>query len=190
MIEMKNKDTKGDYLYLQNKKKMEIIKTVLFFAISAALYIAGYVTTGSNKNYLTIVAVLGCLPASKSAVSMIMNLRAKGCSEKVYKAVSQKVGEKTGAYNLYFTSYDKNYDMSHVFVKGMTIIAFTENGKLSESGFEEHIKTVLNRDAIKGVNVKVYKDLEKYLARIEQMQNLENEKSREDDIMKTLYAVS
>ena len=187
---MKNKYTKGDYLYLSNKKKMEIVKTILFFGVSAALYIAGYVTTGSNKNYLTIAAVLGCLPASKSMVSMIMYMKAKGCSEKAYNVISERIGEQVGDYNLYFTSYDKNYDMSHVFVKGMTMIAFTENDKCSEAGFEEHIKTVLNRDAIKGVNVKVYKDLEKYLVRIEQMQNLENEKNKEEDIRKTLYAVS
>ena len=187
---MKNKYTKGDYLYLQNKKKVEIIKTIVFFSISAALYLAGYITTGSNKNYLTIVAVLGFLPASKSAVSMIMNLKVKGCSEMAYKTISEKAGENAGAYNLYFTSYDKNYDTGHVFVKGMTIIAFTENAKLEETGFEEHIKTILNRVAIKGVNVKLYKDLEKYVSRMEQMQNLENEKSREEDIMKNLYAVS
>lgn len=187
---MKNKYTKGEYLYLQNKKRMETMKTVVFFGISALLYLAGYISTGSNKNYLTIVAVLGCLPASKSAVSMIMNLKVKGCSEQAYKAISSRIGEKAGAYNLYFTSYDKNYDTSHVFVKGMTIITFTENEKFTEAGFEEHIKTVLNRDAIKGVNVKSYRDIDKYIARMEQMQNLENEKSREEDIMKTLYAVS
>lgn len=187
---MKNKYSKGDYLYLQNRKRMETIKTIVFFGISAALYLAGYITTGSNKNYLTIVAVLGCLPASKSAVSMIMNLKVKPCSEHVYKAISGKIGENAGAYNLYFTSYDKNYDMSHIFVKGMTVIGFTENSKISESGFEEHIKTMLNKDAIRGVNVKLYKDLDKYLTRMEQMQSLENEKSREEDIMKTLYAVS
>ena len=187
---MKNKYTKGDYLYLSNKKKMEIVKTILFFGVSAALYIAGYVTTGSNKNYLTIAAVLGCLPASKSMVSMIMYMKAKGCSEKAYNVISERIGEQVGDYNLYFTSYDKNYDMSHVFVKGMTIIGFTENEKILESGFEEHIKTMLNKDAIRGVNVKLYKDLDKYLTRMEQMQSLENEKSRENDIMKTLYAVS
>ena len=187
---MKNKYTKGDYGYLQHKKKIETIKTIVFFGISALLYLAGYISTGSNKNYLTIVAVLGCLPASKSAVSMIMNLKVKMCSQSVYKSISKKIGEKAGAYNLYFTSYDKNYDISHVFVKGMTVIALTENDKILEADFEEHIKTVLNRDAIKGVNVKLYKDLNKYLTRIEQMMNLENEKSREQDIMKTLYAVS
>lgn len=187
---MKNKMKKGDYLYIQNKKKMEIIKTIVFFGISAILYLAGYITTGSNKNYLTIVAVLGCLPASKSAVSMIMNLKVKPCSEKAYKAISEKIGDNAGAYNLYFTSYDKNYDMAHVYAKGMTVISFTENAKILESDYEEHIKASLNKDAIKGVNVKLYKDLDKYLTRMEQMQNLENEKSREMDIMKTLYAVS
>ena len=169
---------------------MEIVKTILFFGISVALYLAGYIATGSNKNYLTIVAILGCLPASKSAVSMIMYLRANGCSEKSYKVILDKFGDNIGAYNLYFTSYDKNYDTGHVFTKGMTVIAFTENDKFSENGFEEHIKTVLNRDGIKGINVKVYKELDKYITRIEQMQNLENEKSREVDIMKTLSAVS
>ena len=187
---MKHKYTKGEYLYLQNKKKTEILKTVVFFGISAALYVSGYITTGSNKNYLTIVAILGCLPASKSAVSMIMNLKIKGCSEKVYHAISKKVGKGEGAFNLYFTSYDKNYDMSHVYAKGMTVIGFTENSKIAENDFEEHIKMILNKDAIKGVNVKLYKDLDKYLNRVEQMQSLENEKSREKDIMKNLYAVS
>ena len=176
---------KGQYLYLENRKKIEIFKTILFFGISAALYLAGYITTGSNKNYLTIVAVLGCLPASKSAVSMIMNLKVKTCSQKAYDAIGDK-----GAYNLYFTSYDKNFDVSHIFVKGMTIIGYVENPKVQEVDFEEHIKTVLNRDAITGVNVKLFKDLSKYTTRMEQMENLENEKSREKDIMKTLFAVS
>lgn len=185
---MKNKYVKGDYLYLQSRKKREIIKTVAFFGISLALYLMGYISSGSNKNYLTIVAVLGFLPASKSAVSMIMNLKVKGCSEAVYEKISNKTRE--GAYNLYFTSYDKNFDLSHVFVKGMTIIGFTENDKLVPGEFEEHIKTILGRDGITGVNIKLYKELDKYLTRIEQIQKLENEKSREKDIMKTLFSVS
>ena len=54
---MKNKCTKGEFLYFQKKKNMEIIKTLLLFGISAALYVAGIIATGSNKNYLTIVAI-------------------------------------------------------------------------------------------------------------------------------------
>lgn len=187
---MKNKHTKGEFLYLSSRKKTETLKTILFFGISAAIFIMGYLSTKTKANYLTIVAVLGCLPASKSAVSMIMNLKIKGCSESIHKIITDKFGTKTGVYNLYFTSYSKNYDIAHLFVKGMTVIGFTEDKKINENEFEEHIKNVLNFDSIKGVNIKLYKNVDKYLERIEQMQNLENEKSREKDILKTLFSVS
>ena len=64
--------TKGCYGYLTRQKKKEIIKTVLFFALSLSVFAIGYATTGTKKNLLTIVAMLGFLPASKSMVSMIM----------------------------------------------------------------------------------------------------------------------
>ena len=50
---------KGAFGYLNNRKKYTALRTVLFFSISAALYISGIIRTGSNKNLLTIVAVLG-----------------------------------------------------------------------------------------------------------------------------------
>ncbi len=77
---MKYITPKGAYGYITNRKKFTALRTALYFAISLSLYVAGYVTTGSNKNLLTIVAVLGCLPSCKSAVNMIIFLRAKGCS--------------------------------------------------------------------------------------------------------------
>ena len=54
--------------------------TIGMFAISLAIFIMGYISTKTNANYLTVVAVLGCLPASKCAVSLIMFLKAKECS--------------------------------------------------------------------------------------------------------------
>ena len=68
------KAKKGEYSYLSWRKKQEILKTTVLFGISAAIFVMGYFSTGSKNNLLTVVAVLGCLPASKSAVSMIMNL--------------------------------------------------------------------------------------------------------------------
>lgn len=188
---MKRKAAKGEFFYLQQKKKQEIFKTILFFGISAAIFIMGYISTGGDKaNLLTVVAVLGCLPASKSAVSMIMHLRAKGCSYDTFALILREFGNDFGSYNLYFTSYDKNYDISHLLIKGLTVVALTENLKTEEAGFEEHIKTILKQDGITGYNVKLYKDPQKYVNRIEQMLALENEKGREDDVIKTLYSVS
>ena len=61
---------KGTFGYLDTQKVYEIIRTVLFYSISIAIFVTGYVTTGTKKNLLTIVAVLGVLPASKSLVSV------------------------------------------------------------------------------------------------------------------------
>lgn len=79
---------KGQYGYIKSQRKMEIIKTVSLFLLSLAIYLCGYWTTGTNKNLLTVVAILGCLPASKCAVNMIMFIRAKGCSEELYQKIN------------------------------------------------------------------------------------------------------
>ena len=39
-------------------------------------------------------------------------------------------------------------------------------------------------------NVKLYKDLNKYITRLEQLIVLENEKAREEDVLSILFSVS
>ena len=79
---------KGEYGYIAYQRKVVIIRTVIFFAVSIAIFIAGYVTTGTRRNLFTIVAVLGTLPACKSLVNLIMFTKAKGCSEKAHKEIA------------------------------------------------------------------------------------------------------
>ena len=75
---------KGSYEYLKARKRRTIFWTLLLFAVSASLFIAGVVTTGTKKNLLTIVAVLGVLPAARSFVTSFMYYKAKGCSADWY----------------------------------------------------------------------------------------------------------
>lgn len=56
---------KGKPGYLNYKKKAEILRTVIYFAIVAAIFLLGYTQTHTRLNLMTVVAVLGCLPASK-----------------------------------------------------------------------------------------------------------------------------
>lgn len=69
---------KGSRDYIRTQRVYEILRTALYFGISLSLFAAGYIATKSKLNLLTVAAVLGCLPASKSAVSMIMFLRYRG----------------------------------------------------------------------------------------------------------------
>ena len=65
---------RGTRGYLRTQKIYEILRTVLYFAISLSLFIAGWVSTGSRENLLTIVAVLGCLPACTTHHPLYINL--------------------------------------------------------------------------------------------------------------------
>ena len=68
------KITKGMPGYIKDQKKKRILITILLFGISIAVFLTGYLTTHTRNNLLTIVAILGCLPAARSAVGMIMLL--------------------------------------------------------------------------------------------------------------------
>ena len=70
---------KGDAGYLRRRKRLLILEAVVSFGLVAALIIAGYVTTKTKLNLLTVVAVLGCLPASRILVNLII-LTADKCA--------------------------------------------------------------------------------------------------------------
>ena len=66
------KQRKGEPGYISRHKRAVIIKASLEFAIVVALLLLGWFQTKSRLNVLTIVAVVGCLPASKALVEVIM----------------------------------------------------------------------------------------------------------------------
>lgn len=182
-------DARGRENYLDTQKKYEIIRTALYFGISAALFIAGYLQTGSRINLLTVAAVLGCLPASKSLVSTIMFLRFKSCgaeSAKEIKAHSQGLGV---LFDCVFTSYKKNFRVSHLAVRGNTVCGFSEDAGFQENDFYQHIGNLLKLDGHKEATVKIFTSLSKYTERLEQMKGLEEEESRTNAILGTLKSV-
>lgn len=164
---MKNKPIKGTYGYLEKQKKRVLIRTILFFAISLAVYLIGYFSTGSNQNYMTIVAVLGCLPASKSAVNTVMYYRYKGCSSQDHKKIEEHTGNLLNLYDMVFTSYEKNFEIHHVALKDTSLIGYTGNNKCDISACEKHLRSLLSQNSLK-LNVKIFNDLPKYLNRLDQ----------------------
>uniref|UniRef100_UPI0040565E76 hypothetical protein n=1 Tax=Acetatifactor sp. TaxID=1872090 RepID=UPI0040565E76 len=185
-----NDKYKGTRDYLKTQKKYEILRTVIYFGISLSLFMAGYIATGDRINLLTIVAILGCLPASKSAVEMIMFLRAKGCSGEIADEIVIHQGDLSGVFDLFFTSYDKNYQIAHMVVKGNTVCGYSQDEKFEEQAFYKHIGDILKADNYRETSVKVFKDLKKYTERMEQLQELETDESNTEGIIHTLKSVS
>ncbi len=187
---MKNKIQKGSFGYLAYKKKFSTIMTIGMFALSLAIFLMGYITTKSNANLLTVVAVLGCLPASKSAVSMIMYLKAKGASTEDKSTIEDVIGTLDGYYDLYFTGYQKNFPTNHLVVTKNSIIAYSSDSKITEKDFNEHMKDILNKERIHDITVKLFTDRDKYCNRLTELNSLESDTTARKDIVNILFQVS
>jgi len=181
---------KGTRDYLNSQKKYEIMRTVLYFLISLLLFIAGWITTKSRLNLLTIVAILGCLPASKSAVGMIMYLRCNSCLHESAEKIDAHIGSLCGLYDLYFTSYQTNYRVDHLVVKGNTICGFTQDLSFEEQKFTTHITDILKAENLSGVSVKIFTSLDKYLERLDQLNLLQTEEKNTIPILNTIKNVT
>lgn len=182
---------KGCFGYIRNRKAVTVLRTLLFFAVSIGLYVMGYVTTGSSKNILTVVAILGCLPACKSMVNFILFLRADGCSDELHGKLCGYDDKLTVFYDMYFTSYQKNFSISHMVLKGNVLCGITENLKCDCNAADEHLEQMLKQEGINSMTVKIFSQSDKYIDRLSQLTDLKTDdhKNRKD-IINLLYSIS
>ncbi|MDE5717486.1 MAG: hypothetical protein K2I53_07715 [Lachnospiraceae bacterium] len=183
---------KGAFGYLENRKKYTALRTLIYFLISGGLYAMGILTTGSNKNLLTIVAILGCLPACKSAVNFILFMRAKGCSSALHEKLSSyDDSAMTVFYDMYFTSYQKNYPLSHMALKGGMLCGITEHSSCSCREAEKHLEQMLVQEGIKNVTVNIFSQEDKYIDRLGRLSDVQTEEHQNrEGIINLLYSIS
>ncbi|MDD2972969.1 MAG: hypothetical protein PHE02_12665 [Lachnospiraceae bacterium] len=186
----RHKIKKGTFGYLPYQKKKNIIQTILLFVLALLIYITGYISTGTRANLLTIVAMLGMLPASKSAVEMILFLRQKNCSREINDQIRTHEGDFPMAYELVLTSYDRNFPISSIAVQANTVCGYTENEHCDVAAAEKHISDILKQNGYKPA-VKLFKELEKYNNRLDALKDLESDSADKDaEIMEVIKAIS
>ena len=183
----------GMYGYISGHRKRVIVRTIIYFVLALGLYFLGLYISHTKKNYLTILAVLALLPACKSFVNMVMFIRAKGCSQDAYEKIRDHTGELINFYDMYFTTEQTSYPICHLTLSGNTIIGYTEYEKCNCNDCEKHLKTMLGKDGYKDLTVKIFTDLSKYTARVDQLNAAYDgsEHSRtENGISTTLLSIS
>ena len=172
------KNKKGTFGYIAHQRKVEIVKTIFMLALSFGCYNLGVYSTGSNRNLLTLVAVLGCLPMAKFCVNAIMFSKAKGCSQELHDKLESR-GITPDFYDLYFTAFKKNYQASALTYKKKNLIAISEDEKIDIAEAEEHLKTVLTNAGVSNATVKIFKDADKFIDRLSELNELEEETNTE-----------
>lgn len=186
---------KGDAGYIRAKKKRAIVKTILEFGIVAALLILGIVETGDRMNWLTIVAILGCLPASKALVEYIMILPHKSIALEKAEEIATKTSHLTTGYDFVFTSEKIIMPVESVAISDNTIVGYTEKAKLDTNVVSKHIKQYLNANQYTKVSVKIFDNYTAFVARAEEMNRLastesNDTKKKEEAIRRVLSNIS
>lgn len=185
---------KGQFGYIKYRRTFHLILAFIMYAMAVVLYVAGIKATGDNKNVLTIAAILGCLPASQSFVTAILGFRAKCCDKNMFEEIEKRVEDNmVSAYDLYFTTYDKNYPVSHIVMKNNCLCGLMEQSKHSTNDLERYLEETFIKNGIKGVSIKMFEKnmSEKYFKRINELNKLEYEKSvMEDEVKKLLFDIT
>ena len=180
------KKQKGEQGYLAYRRKQELIKTLLLFALSFGVFFLGLYSTKTTKNLLTIVAVLGMLPACQSAVSVILYLRAQGTSEETFQALREAVAKQgiPCLYDLYFTSYEKNYPAACALYKNGSLFLLS-----GEKALSDHVKKYLGAEGLRDITVNVSENAEEFSKRIS-FGSLPEENEKRDKVYALLKAIS
>ncbi len=168
---------KGEFGYIEYRKKVAIIRTAICLAIVAGVFICGLVIYGSQKNAFSIIAALLCLPTGWSAVNLIMFLRGKGCSQEDHRRIEETCGGLLIHYDHIITSYDKNFNVAASTVLDKNICCYSSDRSYDTTDLEKHIKKMMAQNGYSSYSIKVFDNLDSFLDRLSQLEKLRNDKN-------------
>lgn len=186
---------KGMPGYLNYKKKAEIFRTVIYFGIVILIFLLGYSQTHTRLNMLTVVAVLGCLPASKALVGVISRFPYPSVEEKLAKEVNHVTTHLTVGYDMIITSREKIMPVDCIVISGCTVVGYTHHSKVDVNEASRYIRSILIENQFSGAHVKILNQYKAFLARAEGMDNIavvekEDTKDIEARILHTILNIS
>lgn len=196
---------KGNYGYISYEKKRRLLVTLILFVIPLAILISGIIYHGTKENILTIVAIVGCLPACKSTVGLIMIMMQKPMKKEVYTQAEKAKGDLTGGYELVVTGYEHTIPVNAFIVCGTELVCYTPDEKADTAYLEKHISKIMAANAVHDIHVKVMKSLKQYLQRVDGIRKSQDQyhegiewagddrypdMSRDEFIYHTLLAIS
>ena len=166
------KVAKGDAGYIRARKRKILLKMILEFAIVIALLVLGIVETGSRQNLLTVVSVLGCLPASKALDEFIMVFPHRSITEEKAAEIDLNANLLTRAYDMVFTSEKMIMPVEAIVISGNTICGYSSRAKVDMNVIAKHLKQYLHANKFDKVSVKIFDNYTAFATRAEGMNNI------------------
>lgn len=186
---------KGNAGYIRKQKRFLIFKTILQFGVVAALFVLGLVQTKTRLNLLTVVAVLGCLPAAKTLVQLIVIIPYKSISQEKHADLEQKAPGLTKSYDMVVTDSKHFMPIESLVILDNTVCGYTSHSKIDVNVANKHIKEILVQNQYDKVSVKIFNDYTAFITRAEGMQNMAavsrpDTKKKEEGIKRVICQIS
>ena len=163
---------KGCFGYIESARKAAFFRTAVVFLLCAGTFLAGRLLTGTNRNALSIVAAVLCLPFGVFAVNYIMFLRAKPCSREAYDLIEAARGLLYVLYDLTLTSRDVDFYVASAVAFDKQILAFTEDNKTDESLFKAHVREQMALSGYRELTITLFRDTDSYCEHLRTLDDL------------------
>ena len=126
----KMKIQKGEFGYFAAEKKRLLGLTSVLFAVPLFIFFSAWIYNGSRLTVWTVVAVVGCLPACRYLVNLIMVFLRRSMDEELYKKIRSHQGSLCMAYEMYMTFYEKSAYIDAFAICGNTVVGYSSDPKI------------------------------------------------------------
>lgn len=175
---------KGEYGYLNYKKKQSALFMTAGFIIVAILFFIGYFATKTKNNIMTVFAILTVLPVSKFAVSFFSLLPYHSEKKEDYEEIKVMAKEMIVLTDLIFTTDQKflPFPITFVVVHNGSACGYTNSQRYDIEYLEKFLTNNLQANGVK-TNIKIFKDKKQFFNRIKNLSEItRDEKQIQKDI--------
>lgn len=165
---MKMKIKKGEFGYFRAATRRQACITLILFAVPLFIFFSAWIYFKSRMTVWTVVGTVGCIPACKFAVNLIMFLMRKPMKKDLYDEIRSHAGDLVMSYEMYMTFYEKSGYLDAFAVCGNQVVGYTSDSKVDTAYLEEEAQKVVRKNGYK-VTVKILKDLRPFLERLDGM---------------------
>ena len=170
---------KGQFGYIAAEKKRKLIITAILFAVPLLIFFTAFLYFKTRLTIWTVVAVVGCLPACKMMVNLIMLFRSPSMEKSVYEQIQEYCGDLVMSYEMYMTFYEKSAFIDAFAICGNLVVGYSSDPKIDAAFMENEAQKILKGNGYRAT-VKIFKDLKPFLERLDSMN--EHRESLEEGI--------
>lgn len=183
---------KGQLGYYKRKKTILGIACLIGFILIFGIYLTGYMVAGTNKNNLTILAIILFIPTAKFLVDYFLLPWKAFATQEELDYISSKADPLQVYAELLMTAGEKRYQISYLVVgKDENIIAFTRNQKADREVFKKSVTNFLNYYNYDS-KVELFTDYDAFIAKCQELavENANLTEEEDEHIMTVVEKVS